>query len=556
MLVKRSGGSSLFNDIIEYFKNIPYIVAVLVATISSYLFFVTHYSVSIDDLSRERYILDGYIAAQGRFSGSIIACVFDLFDVDTGLMEMLGIFFLLLSAMVFCVCFDKLYKTENKIPQILFSCFLITYPLHAEIFVYTGCTLSVGFGFFLVSVSLWIIENSLETAGDEKFGFKSIKKFVLPTLFLMFVTSWYESVLCVYFGAVFALIGLKMFSYNDKEKFTFRRFVLYGIHFAKPLCVAVILEFIIQKVIIGIIDLDIYNFAANKATLLVDFSWSNIVLMIRSIASYWVLPVFYYLPITVFAISVIVGVICFLAISVWNKDFKYILVFAGLILSTAILTVLRLGAADYRISQPVAFFVAFMVFMVLILLYENKKRLFIVLRKIVVAVLIIVCINQITELNYWFNLEDIKYQNEKATVQQIANKLDTEYDTEKPVVFVGKYYVGDYVEEKVVIQEGTFAYKLWKLFFDGNGEKMYRRIPQTICLPYITWAVDAFGEVNTELLKLFSYLGYDYIQGTKEMYEDALIKAENKPAWPKNGSISDEDEYILVNFGIEPAKAE
>lgn len=555
-MLDKKNNSNLLSAITAYFKNVPYTIVVLITTISSYLFFVTHFSVSNDDLSRERYIFDGYIAAQGRFSGSVVARVFDLFGVDTGLMEILGVFFLMISAVVFCVCFDRLYKTANKIPQLLFSCFLITYPLHAEIFVYTGCTLSVGLGFFLVSISIWIIENSLEIAGNENFCFESLKISLLPTIFLMIVTSWYESVLCVYFGAVFALIGLKMFSYNDKEKFTFRRFVSYGIHFAIPLCVAVILEFIIQKIIIGIMDLDIYNFAANKATLLVDFSWSNIVLMIRSIASYWVLPIFYYLPITVFAISVIVGLICFLAISVWNKDFKYILVFAGLILSTAILTVLRLGAADYRISQPVAFFVAFMVFMVLILLYENKKRLFIVLRKIVVAVLIIVCINQITELNYWFNLEDIKYQNEKATVQQIANKLDTEYDTEKPVVFVGKYYVGDYVEEKVVIQEGTFAYKLWKLFFDGNGEKMYRRIPQTICLPYITWAVDAFGEVNTELLKFFSYLGYDYIQGTKEMYEDALIKAENKPAWPQNGSISDEGEYILVNFGVEPAKAE
>ncbi|MBR6619620.1 MAG: glucosyltransferase domain-containing protein [Clostridia bacterium] len=555
-MLDKKNNSNLLSAITAYFKNVPYTIVVLITTISSYLFFVTHFSVSNDDLSRERYIFDGYIAAQGRFSGSVVARVFDLFGVDTGLMEILGVFFLMISAVVFCVCFDRLYKTANKIPQLLFSCFLITYPLHAEIFVYTGCTLSVGLGFFLVSISIWIIENSLEIAGNENFCFESLKISLLPTIFLMIVTSWYESVLCVYFGAVFALIGLKMFSYNDKEKFTFRRFVSYGIHFAIPLCVAVILEFIIQKIIIGIMDLDIYNFAANKATLLVDFSWSNIVLMIRSIASYWVLPIFYYLPITVFAISVIVGLICFLAISVWNKDFKYILVFAGLILSTAILTVLRLGAADYRISQPVAFFVAFMVFMVLILLYENKKRLFIVLRKIVVAVLIIVCINQITELNYWFNLEDIKYQNEKATVQQIANKLDTEYDTEKPVVFVGKYYVGDYVEEKVVIQEGTFAYKLWKLFFDGNGEKMYRRIPQTICLPYITWAVDAFGEVNTELLKFFSYLGYDYIQGTKEMYKDALIKAENKPAWPQNGSISDEGEYILINFGVEPAKAE
>lgn len=558
MLVKKSGGS-LFSDIIEYFKNIPYMVAVLITTISSYLFFVTHFSVSIDDLSRERYILDGYIAAQGRFSGSIVACVFDLFDVDTGLMEMLGVFFLLISAMVFCVCFDKLYKTENKIPQILFSCFLITYPLHAEVFVYTGCTLSVGFGFFLVSISLWIIENSLETAGDEKFGFKSIKKFILPTLFLIFVTSWYESVLCVYFGAVFSIIILKMFSNHDKKEFNFIRFIKYGLHFAIPLVMAVIIEYLIQKTVLAVVDLKFQNFADNTIVSLGEVTLNRIWSMIVGSVLAWVIPALYYYPITVFLVSVVVCFIAFIVVTLIKKDFKFFIAFIGLLLSTVVLAVIRLDAVAYRTAQPMAYFVAFTAFILLVFISEKKNKHFFVIKRIVVVLLIVVCINQISELNYWFNAEEIRYQNEKATLEQISYKLNSEYDIDKPIVFVGKYSLPQNVEEKIMLQEDTLSYKLLRIIgkvIDSEELCTNRQLTQTICNSYISWGIQAFGEVNTELLKFFSYLGYDYIQGTKEMYEDALIKAENKPAWPENGSISDEDEYILVNFGIELAKAE
>ena len=69
----------------------------------------------------------------------------------------------------------------------------------------------------------------------------------------------------------------------------------------------------------------------------------------------------------------------------------------------------------------------------------------------------------------------------------------------------------------------------------------------TIPLP---WGVTAFGEVNTELLKFFSHEGFDFKQGTEEMYDEALVYAKSMESWPQLGAIVDMGEFILVNFGV------
>lgn len=83
---------------------------------------------------------------------------------------------------------------------------------------------------------------------------------------------------------------------------------------------------------------------------------------------------------------------------------------------------------------------------------------------------------------------------------------------------------------------------------DFSDEYSNAQITETIVNSYITWGVSAFDEVNTELLKFFSYHGYELKQGTKEMYQEALVYSEDMPEWPCSGSIVDKGEYIIVNF--------
>lgn len=577
---------SLVSGIAEYLNNKPYIISLSACIVAAYLFFVTHYSISIDDLSRERYILDGYIAAQGRFTGMILSVLFDFFGLNTGILELFGILFLAASAIVFCLSFDCVYTTANKLPQILFSCFFVTFPLHAEVFIYAGCTLSVGAGLFLCAVALWLV---LQEAKKKVFSKGTVKNLVAATFLLIIPASWYESVLFVYYSAVFALLVLKLFTHSEPGEFKFKDFITFGLYFAVPLVAAVLSEYLFQTVVLKVWDTDIQSEALNNIHIGNIFSFQGLITLAGTCYKRWIVPMFYYFPITVFGCAVLVSSVLFLVLACKRKNIKYLLAFAGLFSGTVINSLLLMQGAPYRISQAVSFFVAFTVFIIMVLLPNNKGIYQKALRSTVSAVLIVVCVNQITEINYWFNLENIKYENERQAIEQIAYILDSQFDNEKPVVFVGEYTFEGDLKEKTELQKDDFGYKviastkdiLYKicdklegktLSQDGAHEnkiavairKFLERdegnttyiIPQALCKSYITWGVDAFNEVNTELLKFFSYIGHDYIQGTEEMYEEALLKAESQPAWPKQGSISDEGEYIVVNFGVESAVSE
>ncbi len=578
MITMAGKKKSLYQSAADYLNNKLYIFPLVVASVAAYLYFVTHYSVSIDDLARDRYVLDGYILAQGRFTGAILTVLLDFFDLNTGVLDFFGVLFLAASAVVFCAAFDCIYKTKNKLPQIFFSCLFVTFPLHAEAFVYSGCTLAIGLGLLLSAIALWI---ALQWAEENRFN---MKKVLVASLLLVIPASWYESVLFVYYGAVFALLALKLISQKERGEITFKKLIVYGLYFAVPLIIAIAAEYIFQTVFLELWNADIHSYALNSSNLDSAFSLKGLISLAGTCYKRWFVPIFYYLPITVFAVAVIVGGVAFFVLACKKREIIYLFVFIGLLSCTAINTILLMQGAPYRTSQAVSFFVAFMAFFVLALPLKMNSRFSGAFKKTVSVFLAILCINQITEINYWFNIEELRYQNEKLTLEQIAYKINSEFDIQKPVVFVGEYSVGGDVEKGTKLQRDSFGYKaitetkelvlsvcikletipgagkkaaeaVRKFLEKDEGNTEYF-IPQSIGKSYISWSVSAFKEVNTELLKFFSYLGYDYIQGTKEMYEDALIKAENKPAWPQNGSISDEGEYILVNFGVEPAKAE
>lgn len=576
MLSKGKKQAGLISAISEYINNKPYIISLSVCVIAAYLFFVTHYSISIDDLARDRYVLDGYIAVQGRFTGMILSVLLDFFGLHTGVLEFLGILFLALSAIVFCSAFDCIYTTVNKVPQILFSCFFVTFPLHAESFIYSGCALSIGLGTFLAAFALRII---LQEANEKRFSGKTVKNLAVAALLLTVPASWYESVLFVYYSAVFALLILKLFSYRERNEFTIKDFFVFGLYFAIPLVAAIFAEYLFQTAVLNVWDTDINNFAMNKVEFGRIFSLSGIVSLVGTCYKRWVLPIFYYFPITVFAGAIIAGAALFLVIACKRKNIKFLLAFLGLLSGTALNSFLLMQGAPYRMSQAVPFFVAFMAFVSVMSLSAGKRRFSSGAAKLVSILLIIICLNQITEINYWFNLEDVKYQNEKQAVEQIAYELNSEFNTEKPVVFVGAYKFDGKLQNSIQLQEDSFGYKaiaftketLYRLCekLEGMGSLTGTKtatairsflardegntvyiIPQSLCKSYITWGIAAFREVNTELLKFFSYLGYDFKQGTREMYDEALTVAEDLPAWPKNGSIIDNGDYILVNFGI------
>ena len=78
---ERLGKSSLKTGFSKYMRDIGYSLPLLVCLVATYGYFLTHYSVSIDDLSGDRYYF-GELFAQGRFTNTILHHLFGILNTS------------------------------------------------------------------------------------------------------------------------------------------------------------------------------------------------------------------------------------------------------------------------------------------------------------------------------------------------------------------------------------------------------------------------------------------------------------------------------------------
>ncbi|MBP9988033.1 MAG: glucosyltransferase domain-containing protein, partial [Ruminococcus sp.] len=177
------------NDFLKYLNDKFYMLFLLITALGSYGFLITHYSVSIDDLEYDRYYY-GELIAQGRLSSTIIHRLFNLTDNIIYIQDFLGLVFMCIGIILLCTFLDKYLKTKNHIPQIFFSCVFLSFPLHSELFSYGGCFFAIGSECVLMSISLLLVKEYLET--------QKISCWILSIIPLFVIASWYESMLIVY----------------------------------------------------------------------------------------------------------------------------------------------------------------------------------------------------------------------------------------------------------------------------------------------------------------------------------------------------------------------
>ncbi len=534
---------SLLTEMTGYIKNLWYMLSLGVCTLATYGYFLTHYAVSIDDLSADRYYY-GELFAQGRFTNTIIHHLFGFIDNSPWIRDLCGLLLLATSAIVFCVLLDKFVQFKTQTPKIIFSCLLVSAPIFAELFSYNGTCISTGGGFLFVALSLYF--TLLSRKG------KRIKYLLLSSVLIAVTVSWYESLLVVYVEAVFALLILEYVT--AKDKISLKTVVLEGLYFAIPLAIGVVAEFLIQAAVIGIFELKQQAMVSNSVELL---SLGQIVNVIKSIFKKFFLAAMWHKTIVIFVASSVLSLALCIYYCVKKKSFVPILLFAGLIFTNFMLCFLSTDSVNYRTCQCFAFFTAFVVLFLLLSFEKSEKYSGKKLHKFLCLAAVYLIIVQISTSNYWYFWDYQRYEEEANTIKHISVTLAENYDISKPIVFTGEYKLSDEVLEHSYVTTDSFAYKANNtiraligedhLPADENGYA--NKIPQTIVSSYINWGMYAFRPEGTELFNFIKFHGIDYLKpGTKEMSEEAQELAVDMPRWPQKGSILDVGEYIIVNF--------
>ena len=485
-----------------FFKNKAFIITIILITVLSFGFTITNSSVGMDDTAFDRYYQGKEMLAIGRWGSYLVYQILNITEFIPFWIDFIASSIIMLTAVLWCIFLKK--NLEDKLPRgayITFAAVFISFPIINEIFIFENCNIAVMLGSFLASLGIMVFYENYT-----KIHKKGI--YIVSALILTFAMSMYEACAQIMLVAIFITAILMIYTNRDKKiKDIFKYlFSVLGI-----LLVGVILDEIIVKIIYfagvrasDVADKEInwgqYGILESFEIILVD-----IVCAMKNIK---------YFPVLIFDVASGIGLAISILQSDRKKNWMILVIFIAMFLSNFAISILQLDAVLYRTCTSWGLFVAIIVLMLYKFLSEYK------ITKILACLVIgILVLQQSKTLNQLFYNDYKRYQKDLHIAYDLVYNLEKDYDISKPLVIMGTPYkgMGDY---------GAQSYSLSVLW----------------------WGKKAFDDKGSEFIKFLNSLGYSFQNPTDEEYEKGKIEAENMERYPKDGSIRELDDCIIINF--------
>lgn len=548
--------NAYYNDLKQFLKNKVFIFVVLADVLMSFGFAMTNLTLSIDDLEGVRYVGAGNeLIASGRFGTVLWSYVFGYRDrliQNSFIIDCVSLALFVFAVINFCVLFRRISKSKISMSAcMVFSCIWLSYPLINEIWEYTGTNIVICGGFLLISLTLLLIHNYVHSENKRKYSL-----LVVAAILMMIVCAGYEAVVPVYIFAVCAVLSLQIV-YGDENEKQLKNVIYQGLFYASILIAGILLRVLIHKVILVVMGVPKAN---NGATTIYWGKGS-----INSVLKNWfigtmntVLDGIIYFPLTELLVSMVVLVVVGI-IACRRHSWVLVIPGCGMFLSLIILSLIQGVVSPYRTCQVYGIFVAFVGMIVVVIIQQRKWKYkkWIPLVSLILAGCL--CFYQAVYLNYFLTLNHIRSEEEANVIRQTGEKLQAEFDTTKPVIFIGRYQLSEYVREAASISKDDLRWKLhYALYMLGNqlvggsstGEFLSRKLPQTNINSILAWGEYAHNQ--EAMHNLFMYYGFDYVLAEYEtVYEEAreYVIQNEIPSYPEKGYIIDAGDYIVVCMG-------
>lgn len=555
--------NALFTDMKKLLKSRIYVWLLVLTAVFSYGFLIVHSGIGIDDTAVQRYYADGLEPVMGRWTLYLINKVFHISYFAPFVTDLVGVMILGISVTLWCALFYGILK--DKVPFMgycLFSCVFISAPILGEIYTYyLHNGISIAYGMLALGVGLYL-------HGMKKESSKPRIAFLGSFLCLTVAVGCYESMLIVYIvGVIMVYLLLHI---TDQWKAYHNSIFRWGISGILIAGLTLALRGIIIKAIILVFGLqDQIGVLASRSMseMLQWFDGSRSVsdfamVLKRFFLMYYVNGICYF-PVTVFVIAVIVLSLLGLYYTVRHRNLWIIICVMGIVLFPWVMLIIEGYPTHYRASQYVPLVCAFAVLLTSYVIGCGTWRgIGKVVPIIGAAVGLILTYNQASEMNKWFYVDYLKYEDAKSTMNAIALELEAHYDTSKPVIIRGSYEVPHGIIKDAYVNDETWQYQWIKKILDAIDphlmEKYYSAsgygyyFSETPLISVIDWGVNAFDDTNVEFFKFWEMHGHSFVMETDlEKYEEAQQKMTElqMPSWPEEGYIVELEEYIIVNLG-------
>lgn len=563
-------------DFVYLCRNKYYLFVLSLTAVFSYGFLITHQTVGIDDTPYALYFEEGLNAIIGRWFLFVLNKVFHISDFSPFVTDLAGVLILMAAAAVWCTLLYSICR--DRVPlwgYLFFSCIFLSCPLISEVYTYYLHN-GISVGYLCVGVSLCFFReltgiqgekrNGMgETAGGKRRAGRSGNRRRIigceagMAVFLWIALGCYESFMIVW------LLGLLLVLLTERHAGLPCRTAAMLAAGALAAVGALLLRSLMINGSIAVFGLEGMRDGAVQRSAAEMLGWilkpgaaAEFAMAVKRFYVMYGVFAWAYYPIRIFVAAALVMIAAGIYGAFRRKSGWIALLTLGCFAVCFLLTVVEGKATLYRSAQflpVVCGYGAFLAVWGVNGLKNVRGRKY--AGRILAFVLCVVLWNQCADMNKWFYVDWLKYQDAVNVAERIALELEKNHDTSKPVVFTGTYRVNRNIIQDAYVSYGTDTFyrmkRLTDLVDEHLLEKFYRGeygvwVAQTPALSVLDWGINAF-ESDEELVRFFAMHGYS-ITGNRdqELFQKAMEESAEFPHFPAEGSIADMGDYIIVHF--------
>lgn len=456
-----------------------------------------------DDLMKDYYL--EYVPLSSRWGMNVWSYLIGVTDYYPLIDRFVSLLFLLAASYLISVLFYYLKDKRGEVlPFTVLSSMVLTYPLINEIYEYTGADVQ-----WAGNLALAVLTFVYLTLHRSK---PTIGVITTATMLMILPASSYEVAIFSYISLLCAVILYRQIQ-KPHYALTLTQWFYENVYYLIPLVLAIIFRFLVHFILLVLYNHPSVQIGATA----IDYSTVSFGITIgANIFKYFIAGLVYF-PISVFVIFSIVFFIYILRKSYIGRCAR-ILLFGGLLyLSVFALPILQGSCMIYRTAQTLTIFVAFCAYL-LCEIDTGRWRL------VISTVLLLLCWHQAVYLNRILSLNNMRSNNEMACLQYLGNRIVSEYDNRKPVIFVSQKdgyggYLGPWIEKRLYADKESWNGRLFDRLVKGYLPEIYHHykfVNSNVNNP-LNW-YDNIGD-------FFAYYGYNI----NAVGSASILKAEKDP---------------------------
>ena len=485
---------------IKYFlKNKIFITLLIIVTIMSYGFAITHNGVGVDDLGSNRYVTGPYILSANRWGTWSVYNILRIIEFTPFWLELVTVLIYMATAILSCAIIKTIAKDKiSNIAYIIFSFMYISYPVLFEPLKYQPTNLTVALSNMILILMAYFIYNNY-------FNNNKLKNYIIYGLISSFAIAMYESCVQTYIIFVFMLLFLH-FKYVDNE-IKFIQIIKLGLAYIAVLIIGMSIYMIIGaafKMYLKANNLLVENFAYHKTVKSFGIILDKINFFKYFEKIDYILGAFKYLSI-VFIISGLYELIR-------TKKWQYIF-FSFMTLLSSLIFFFIFEAVLFRMYYAWAILIAFEAMYIFEVLRNIPVKN---IDKFLTFIFMFIIIIQTKETNQKayenYRIEEMS----KNTALVVTNTIMAECE--------------DYKNKPLIYKDVEFIN-------EKESDMIY-------------WGYNSFGEIGTELTKYINHFGYNFENASQEVYDnlDEYTAEDYAKSIKHNNYVSEGEKYIYITI--------